>query len=187
MQDQAVKLISSWVDWACLVNGELVVVFRNGDTATFTGSTEFQFQQLLAAPSPGKWINQMMKNWPYYKGPNPVSDILTPPLFVDLVVAPPPDLTFPNVAVTFLTSEQAYWSDLMVDGPTTGRFWMMNISGAWKWAIGDADDNPFITIPGELHDITLTTNPVAGTATDSVIYHVFLSGGTWTTTATIHE
>ena len=86
MANQAVKLNSSWVEWACLTSsGELTVVFRNGDTATFSGSTEFHFQQLIGAASHGRWINKMLKNWPYSKGQNPVPAISTtsPPRMVD--------------------------------------------------------------------------------------------------------
>jgi hypothetical protein len=60
-------ITSSWPQYVGLKDGQLYIVFSNGDCALFPQFGEAMLNFILLADSPGGLINRMLKQWPYQK------------------------------------------------------------------------------------------------------------------------
>jgi hypothetical protein len=67
MSTTRIPVRSSWVQYVGLKDGQLYIVFANGDCALFPQFGEAMMNFILLSGSPGRFVNQMLKQWPYQK------------------------------------------------------------------------------------------------------------------------
>ncbi len=94
-------LDSEWVDYIYLSNGVMGLCFKNGDTAEFPKLGEYHFNLARVSESPGRFVNNVLKNQTYIKVPNPII-ISEEPSALDIAI-PPPCTDSPWVWKTELT------------------------------------------------------------------------------------